>query len=157
MGLYDAMRGNPNGDNEMLLGRDVLAARDPAAARAKAGAPGGNAALADIENMRRNKESDPMGESSQSNVSGVSGDAGMGAGQRLSDAMKPKPGDYVVADEGNAASGAQYVYNVDPQGMVQFTSPITGKKITLGPNETASHKQRAYVAIMKQIAKAKVS
>lgn len=157
MGLYDPMRGNPNGDNEMLLGRDTLAARDPAAARAKAGAPGGNAALADIENMRRNKESDPMGESSQSNVSGASSATGMGAGQGLSDAMKPKPGNYVVADEGNVAGGAQYVYSVDSQGMVQFTSPITGKKITLGPSETAAHKQRAYASIMKQIAKAKVS
>lgn len=86
---------------------------------------------------------------------GTSAGEGPAAGQRLSDAMKPKPGNYVWSDVGNAdAGGEQYHYNVNEQGVVQYTSPITGKKVTLRPDDTAPHKQRAYQAIIKQIAKA---
>lgn len=65
------------------------------------------------------------------------------------------PGDYVWSDAGNVdAGGEQYHYNIDSRGMVQFRSPITGKKIVLGPNETSPSKQRAYQAIMKQVSQA---
>ena len=66
-----------------------------------------------------------------------------------------KPGDYVWSDKGNAeAGGEQYHYNVDAGGNVQFKSPISGRVITLKPTDTAPHKQKAYQAVMKQIAQA---
>ena len=86
---------------------------------------------------------------------GTSAGAGPAAGQRLKDAMSVEPGDYVWSDKGNAeAGGEQYHYNVDAGGNVQFKSPISGKTITLKPTDTAPHKQKAYQAIMKQIAQA---
>lgn len=98
---------------------------------------------------------DAAGKLQSAMAQGTSPGGGPAAGQKLFDAMNLKPGNYVVSDTGNAdAGGEQYHYNINPQGMVQFTSPITGKKITLGPNETAPHKQRAYQAIMQQMAKA---
>lgn len=68
----------------------------------------------------------------------------------------PPPGNYVlVEDTGNAEAGEnrQYHYDVTMEGTVQFTSPITGKKITLKPTDTDPRKKKAYVAIMAQLAK----
>jgi hypothetical protein len=85
------------------------------------------------------------------------GDIAASASEALNNMESPVakvvPGDYVIEDTGNKASGAKYVYTVS-DGKVSFKSPIHGKMVTLSANETDPKRMKAYAAIMSQVAAA---